>query len=135
MAKTGRKLTYDSAKLPQLVESVRKAHGSLGQVADFNCIPRVTFYDWIRNGEEDMVKGLNTQLAQLSSSIRKEQGIVVMEMLEEARGDDKKSKFIMWLLSRICREDFGVEGMEIKELRDLFRILVPMIDKGKADGR
>lgn len=128
--KAGPKFTYDVRKYDEIIESVVKAKGSLGQVADLNKIPRQTFYHWLRQGNEDNINGLRTELGQLSSSLRHSQAEVVIDLCKTALNEEKKSKFIMWWLSRICREDFGVEGMEIKELQDLFKVILPLIGKG-----
>lgn len=128
--KAGPKFKYDPSKLDDILASVTRARGSLGQVADLNEIPRTTFYDWLSHGDDDRNNGLSTEFGQLSCKIRNRQAEVVIDLCETAMADDKKSKFIMWWLSKICREDFGIEGMEIKELRDLFKIILPLLGKG-----
>lgn len=128
--KAGPKFKYDPSKLDDIVAAVTRARGSLGQVADLNDIPRRTFYDWLSYGDEDRNNGLSTDFGQLSRKIRNRQAEVVIDLCETALNDDKKAKFIMWWLSKICREDFGIEGMEIKELRDLFKIILPLLGKG-----
>lgn len=128
--KAGAKRKYDASKLDAILASLTKAQGSLGQVADLNYIPRETFYGWLRAGDADLAEGLCTELGQFSGSIRNEQANVLLDMVAIAFIDDKRSKFIMWWLSRVCREDFGAEGMEIRELRDLFRVIVPLLGKG-----
>jgi hypothetical protein len=128
--KAGPKFKYDPEKLDDILNSVTRARGSLGQVADLNEVPRATFYNWIQYGDDDRNNGLSTEFGQLSCKIRSRQAEVVIDLCETAFADEKKSKFIMWWLSKICREDFGIEGMEIKELRDLFKIILPLIGKG-----
>lgn len=127
--KAGPKFTYDVNKFDDIIASVHRARGSLGQVADLNEIPRRTFYDWLTIGDEDNNNALCTPLGQLSRKIKLAQAEVVLNLCDKAEADDKKAKFIMWWLGKICREDFGIEGMEIKELRDLFRIILPLIGK------
>jgi hypothetical protein len=56
-------------------------------------------------------------------------------MVATAFADEKASKFIMWWLSKVCREDFGQEGIEIKELRDLFRIVLPLLNRGDVNAQ
>lgn len=133
--KAGPKFTYDVSKFDDIIASVHKAKGSLGQVADLNGIPRDAFYHWIRTGEEDRNNNVSTDLGQLSNKIKSAQAEVVIDMCDIAMIDEKKSKFIMWWLSKICREDFGIEGMELKELRDLFRIILPLLGKGNFYGQ
>jgi hypothetical protein len=134
--KVGRKSTYDAKMLPALVESVRKAKGSMGQVADLNCVPRQTFRDWLSDGDHDNIMGLSTELGQLSCSIRKEQAIVVTEMADLGLNNYKKAKFIMWWLSMICREDFGQESEEFKQLKELvFSKILPLIGKEALYGK
>lgn len=134
--KAGPKFTYESCRLDDIIVSIKDAKGSLGQVADLNSIPRQTFYHWLRQGDDDLNNSLSTELGQLSSNIRKTQAEVVIELCDQALEDDKKSKFIMWWLSKICREDFGVEAIEIKELRDLFKIIMPLLGRGNFnDGK
>lgn len=130
--KAGPKFTYDVSKFDDIINSVVKAKGSLGQVADLNGIPRQTFYHWLRQGDEDHNNGLRTEFVQLSSKIRLTQAEVVVDICNQAFADEKKSRFIMWWLSKICREDFGMEGIEIKELRDIFRVILPLIGKGEG---
>ncbi|MFI5405451.1 MAG: hypothetical protein ACHQ1D_02940 [Nitrososphaerales archaeon] len=127
--KAGPKFTYDVKKFDDIIASIFRAQGSLGQVADLNEIPRRTFYDWLSHGDEDNEKGFCTELGQLSRKIRHAQAEVVIDLCKTAFSDEKKSKFIMWWLSKICREDFGIEGIEIKELRDLFKIILPLIGR------
>ena len=133
--KAGPKFTYDVAKFDAIINSITQARGSLGQVADFNKIPRDTFYYWLRVGEEDRNNGLSTELAQLSSNLRHAQAIVVMDLVEEGISNEKRSKFIMWWLSKICREDFGAEGVELKELRDIFPVILPLINKDDSHAK
>lgn len=130
--KVGRKLLYDATKLDEIVDSVKRAKGSLGQIADINGITRENIHYWIKRGDEDRNNGLSTELAQFSHKLREAQGKVVIELCEMALHDEKKCRFIMWWLSKICREDFGIEGMEIKELRDIFKVILPLIGKGDA---
>jgi len=132
----GRPIGYEPSMLPDLIASVEKAKGSMGQVADLNNISRSTFYDWLRWGDEDVKKGDKTSnLAQLSCKIRKKQADIVCGIAERAFGDDKAARFITWWLGKICREDFGVEGMEIKELRDIFKVLLPLMNQGIDHGQ
>jgi hypothetical protein len=131
--KAGRKFTYDSSKFDALVASVSKAKGSFGQVADLNDITRDCIYHWLNTGDSDRDNGIRSDLAQLSGRLRKEQANVVLELCETALKDEKKSKFIMWCLALICREDFGVEGVEIKKLRDMFNIILPLLGKGMTN--
>lgn len=132
--KAGPKFTYDINKFDDIINSIQRARGSLGQVADFNKIPRDTFYYWLRIGEEDRNNGLTTDLARLSSNLRYAQAVVVMDLAEEGLHNEKRSKFIMWWLSKICREDFGAEGVELKELRDIFKVILPLINKDSTNG-
>lgn len=132
--KAGRKWSYDSKRLPELIDSVTKAMGSLGQVADLNDISRATFYEWMNKGEEDRKMGIDSEFAQLTGNIKRVQAEVVIDLCDKAMKNVNKSRFIMWFLSKICREDFGAEGMEIKELRDLFKAILPLLN-GKGDAR
>lgn len=132
MAKVGPKFTYEVKNFDAIISSVTRAKGSLGQVADLNGIPRDAFYHWIRCGEEDRNNCISSELAQLCNKIKITQAEVVIDLCEQAMICDKKAKFITWWLSKICREDFGVEGMELKELRDIFKIILPLLGKGDA---
>lgn len=128
--KVGRKRSYDTSKFPEILNSVKRARGSIGQIADFNHIARQTLRDWISYGDEDTENGLSTDIGQFSCSLREKQSEIVMELCETALENEKKAKFIMWWLGMICREDFGAEGMELKELRDIFKFILPLIGKG-----
>jgi len=128
--KVGPKLTYDASKQDAIVASVLKTRGSLGQVADLNEIPRPTFYEWIRQGDADNDKGISTKLGQLASKIRLMQAEVVCGIANDAFSDEKKARFITWWLGKICREDFGDDGIEIRELRDIFKVILPLMNKG-----
>jgi hypothetical protein len=130
VAKVGRKLSYDKIRLPSLIDSVTFARGSMGQVADLNEIPRDTFYGWMRAGEDDRNSDVSSDLAQLASKLKNAQALVIHDLVEEGMANEKKSKFIMWWLSKICREDFGADGFELKELRDVFKMILPMMGKG-----
>lgn len=130
MQKTGAPHTYDPSKLDAIVASIAEARGSLGQVADLNGIPRDTFYGWIRAGDTDNSNNVSSVLAQLSSKIREIQAKVVCAIAHEAFTDEKAARFRMWWLGKICREDFGDEGIEMKELRDIFKVLLPLMTKG-----
>lgn len=131
--KAGPKLTYDKNQFDDIIDAVIKAKGSLGQVADLNKIARYNFYHWIRLGDADMEKGICSDVAQLSSNIRYMQAQVVIGLCETALENSKKSKFIMWWLGKICREDFGEEGIEMKELRDIFKMMLPFMGKGELN--
>jgi hypothetical protein len=128
--KPGRPFTYNPKLHDKLVESVEAAKGSLGQVADLNKIPRQTFRDWVRLGDEQNAEGQETDFVQLSCSIRKRQAEVIMDMVRDALDNTKKAIFTMWWLGRVCREDFGQDSQELKELRELFEKILPMMGKG-----
>jgi len=125
--------TYDPVKLPGIIAAVKKAKGSLGQVADLNEIARQTFYDWMFQGDSDKSNGLSTDLAQLSCKIRSEQANVVVELAENAFDDFQKARFITWWLGKICREDFADDSEEIKKFKDLILNTVIPILGGKGD--
>lgn len=123
----GRPFTYNPNKLDAILASVKKAKGSLGQVADLNGITRECMYHWVRRGDEDNDMDICSEIAHLSRSLRKEQAEVIVDLCKTAFTSPKKSKFIMWWLSRICREDFGVEGIELKQLREIFQVILPTL--------
>jgi hypothetical protein len=129
--KVGRKLSFDPSKVDKILASIDKSNGSLGQVADLNDIPRDNFYNWMQLGEQDRKKGLCTELAQFSGNVKKKQAETILRIANDAFSNDKKTRFISWWLSKIAREDFGDEGIEIKELRELFKVILPLIGKGE----
>jgi len=131
--RVGPKFTYDSKKLPSILAAIERAKGSLGQVADLNAIPRATFYEWIRLGDIDRNNNLETDFAQLAYKIRTKQGEVICDLINTGLEDEKKSRFIMWFLGKVCREDFGVEGIELLELRNIFKVILPLIGKGSIE--
>jgi hypothetical protein len=119
---------YDHQDFNKIVGTVYEAKGSLGQIADLNYIARVTFFGWIKHGDEDRKDGLTTELAMLSAEIRKRQAEVVIDLCNQGLKDFKRAKFIMWWLGRVFREDFGVESEEMKLLKDLvFNQILPKI--------
>jgi|GEM_PF-4657045 len=128
----GRKFTYDPSKLDEIIAAVEKCKGSLGQIADATEINRDNFYYWLRTGDEHRRDNISSEVAHLSKCVRKEQARVIIDMANSAFSDEKKVKFVTWWLSKICREDFGLEGIELKELRDIFKVLLPLITKGEA---
>ena len=127
--KLGRKFEYDINQFDALVDSVEEAMGSFGQVADINKITRNKIYYWLRKGDEDIDNGISSDLAQLSSRLRKKQAEVIMSIVKNAYLDKDKVRFMSFWLSKIHREDFGSEGIELKELRDLFKIVLPLLGK------
>jgi hypothetical protein len=118
--KVGRKFSFDIVKLDDIIASVKKAKGSIGQIADLNHIPRQTFRDWIRTGEEDRVNCIDSDVAQFSCKLKYTQAIVIMDMVEIAAKNPRKAKFITWWLSKVCREDFAMDGFEYKELLEMY---------------
>lgn len=135
----GHPLTYNPSNLEEIVTSVHEAGASMGQIADRNGIARQTFRDWMNRGDEDRENGKNTDLAQFSLRIRKEQSIVIKSMFDQVMADTKKTNFLKWWISCVAREDFGLESEDIKELRNLFfTVLMPKmginkdIDHGKG---
>lgn len=132
--KVGRKHGYDPVMLPGILSSVKEAKGSLGQVADLNRIHRMTFHEWVTDGDDDHRNNISSDLAQLAYSLRQEQAKVVIELAAIGIKYSKKSRFIIWWLGRICREDFGEESEEIKKLKDLvFNQLLPLLQKGELN--
>lgn len=125
---TGRKFNYLPEKLDEILSAIDICNGSLGTVADYCGLNRDNFYYWMRTGDEHRKIGKSSDVAQLSNSVRKEQSKVVIKLSHAALADEKKVKFVTWWLSKILREDFGLEGMEIKELRDIFKVLLPLIN-------
>lgn len=132
--KGGPKFKYKPEMLPKLLKNIQKAKGSLGQTADLSQVPRRTFYDWIRYGDADADEGRDTEFVELSRKLREKQTEVIMNLAEEAQQDYKSAKFIMWWLSKVAREDFGEDGVEIRQLREMFeKVIQPMIERGQGN--
>jgi len=134
--KVGRKCGYDKSMLDGILSSVKEAKGSFGQVADLNKVHRMTFHEWVTNGDNDHKNGISSDLAQLAYSLRQEQAKVVIDLVQIGLNNSKKSRFVIWWLGRICREDFGEESEEMKRLKDLvFNQLLPLFQKGVNHGK
>jgi hypothetical protein len=115
-SKRGRPFTYDPQKhLQPLVEAVNDVL-ALGQVAGSCGVPRATFFDWIKKGDEDLKNNPDSDFAQLSDAIRRAQAKKAKELIAEAMKGKKNSKFIQWLLKVCLREDFGEDSELYKEL-------------------
>ena len=129
----GRPFTYDVNKFPFIISNVEQAKGSMGQVADLCGIPRQTFFHWLRRGEDDRNNDKCSELAELSSKIRTEQARVVKEFVMRALDRHQNATFIMWWLGKICREDFGEDSEDIRQLKALCLTLMEI--KGDSNGR
>jgi hypothetical protein len=114
--KVGRKSSFDASKTDDIMASVKKANGSLGTAADLNQIPRVTFYGWVKKGDDDRINNEDSEFAQFSSILRKTQAEVVVSLCKQALANPRKGNFIIWWLGKVCREDFAPDAQEYKEL-------------------
>lgn len=103
----------------------------LPQIAALSGVPLTTLRGWLHRGAKDKIGGIESIFAQLSSEFYKARGEVVRDLLNQLRSCPKNYGALTWILEKCFKEDFGAESEEMKELRELFKSILPLIGKGE----
>ncbi len=104
----------------------------VNQIAGLCMIPRSTLKDWMATGIEDAKSGKDTIFAQLSARFHEAKAKEVRILIAYLRTCPKNYQSVTWILEKCFREDFGADSEELKELRELFKQILPLIGKGDA---
>jgi sugar-specific transcriptional regulator TrmB len=103
------------------------------QIAKRSKIPKQTLNTWLTRGISDKKEGIDSIYAQFSDDYNYALSQVVKEMLDYLKRPIKNYGSMTWVLERCFREDFGSEGPEIRELRDLFKQAFPDLMTKEVD--
>lgn len=94
-----------------------------GQVARCAGIARSTLIGWLKKGGEHIETGQNTIFAQLTLKFDQIRGQEIKDMIADIRGRKKQWQACWELLKVVCREDFGQDSDEYKELLAMYHQL------------
>jgi len=97
-------------------------------------IPKQTLSTWLVRGKSDKNAGIDSIYAQFSDDFYYAQTEVVKQTLDFLRCCPKNYGSLTWILEKCFREDFGADSDEMRELRELFKMILPLIGKGDANG-
>jgi len=112
-AKLGAPVLYDKDKYyDAIIQAISKVL-VLGQVAGLVEVHRSTLSTWIINGDNDRKEGISSDLAHLSTGVRKAQALVVEDLIKTYK---RGKSYAKWLLEVCFREDFGIDAGVISEL-------------------
>ena len=91
--------------------------------------------NWLKQGSMDVKEGISSLPGRLFVAFKKAQAKEVAQIIGMLRMCPKNYQALTWLLERCFREDFGGDSEELKELRELFKQILPMIGKGVSYGK
>jgi hypothetical protein len=124
------KLTQE--KIEKLISAVPEVIVQ-NQVAYRAGVTKQALSDWLKQGTRDLNEGnINTIFAQLSDRYHKARTEIVRDSLEKIQSGTDNYKALCWILEKCFREDFGAESEDIRELKELFKTILPMIGKGET---
>lgn len=118
--------------IKQIIEATPKLM-IVNQIAGYCGIPKSTLGDWLKRGAKEGKEGKDTLFAQLSAQFHTAKAKRCHDLLMKVEGDQENMKAYSWLLEKCFREDFGAESQELRELRDLFEEILPIM-KGAKNG-
>lgn len=98
-----------------------------GQACEYAGTPRATGRTWLNRGDKERVSDIDSDYASFSLDVRKAQARVIRDLIKKGR---KKN---LWLLERCFREDFGINGEDIKlmgERMEQFQLIIDRMLKG-----
>ncbi len=104
------------------------------QIAAYAKVPKQSLHNWLKRGQNDSIEGIASHYAQFWDEFKSLQAQVVREKLELLSTCPKNYGAITWILEKCFREDFGADSDEMRELRELFKLILPLIGKGDANG-
>lgn len=119
--------------IKQIIEATPKLM-IVNQIAGYCGIPKSTLGDWLKRGAKEGKEGKDTLFAQLSAQFHTAKAKRCHELLTKVEGDQENMKAYSWLLEKCFREDFGAESQELRELRELFEEILPVIKGAKGNG-
>lgn len=100
------------------------------QVAAFCGIHRMNLSSWLKRGDEEHLNGIESVFSQLAVRYHETRSHVVKNLVFELKQCPKNYQALVWLLEKCFREDFGSESEEIRELRQMFIQILPLLGKG-----
>lgn len=103
------------------------------QVAFAAMVHPSTLQTWLNRGEKDQLEGVESIYAQFSCKYLSLRAAEIAWRIYELGRCPDNLRGLTWVLERCFREDFGAEAAEIKELRELFTQILPLLSKGIAD--
>lgn len=128
--KVGRPLRLDQDMIEHLCSFVPGNHSVL-QVSRLSGIPQSTLITWLDLGKIDQEKSIDSIYAQFSSKFNAAIGNEVRKLLAEmhAIGNYQSTS---WMLEKCYPEEYGNEAPQMKEFRELFKIVTEI--KGANNG-
>ena len=100
------------------------------QVAFAAMIHPNTLNNWILRGEKDQSENIDSVYAQFWGKYHSLRAACLAEKLNHLAACPKNYGALTWTLERCFREDCGPEAQEIRELRELFTKILPLLSKG-----
>jgi|ERR1041385_123735 hypothetical protein len=121
---------------PQLADDLVNAIGDvlvLGQAAALCGMHRVKLYQWMEKGEKDISENNQSSIfAQLFIRMYSTKALKAKELIQRLKECPKNYQALTWLLEKCFKDDFGADNEEIKQLREMFKQILPLIGKGDS---
>lgn len=102
------------------------------QVAFAAMIHPSTLNTWLTSGDKDQIEGVDSIYAQFSYKYHSLRAACLAEKLRFLSACPKNYGALTWTLEKCFREDCGPEAAEIRELREMFLKILPLLSKGVA---
>ena len=125
----GRRTKLDNELIEQILTAIPQVLIQ-SQVAAMCYIPRQTLNEWLNRGQRESLNNQETIFAQLADRYHAVKAAVLREHLMWLRLCPKNYQALTWILEKCFREDFGAESEELRELREIFKQLLPLLGKG-----
>ena len=106
---------------------------SISNAARIARISPQTPLNWMKRGQEDKDKNIESIHTRFLDDVREAQGLKVRELMEKVEAMPKGWQAVAWLLEKCCAEDFGKESELYKQLLDDYKMLMQsLIDQNRG---
>jgi len=124
------KLTPERAKI--IVDNVR-SDLSISNAARIARLSPQTPLNWMKRGQEDREKGVDSDYVKFLDDVREAQGLKVQEFMRAVATMNKGWQAVAWLLEKRCAEEFGKDSELYKQLLDDYKMLMQsIVDQNKG---
>jgi|ERR1700733_519124 len=124
------KLTPERAKI--IVDNVR-SDLSISNAARIARLSPQTPLNWMKRGQEDREKGVDSDYVKFLDDVREAQGLKVQEFMRAVATMNKGWQAVAWLLEKCCAEEFGKDSELYKQLLDDYKMLMQsIVDQNKG---
>ncbi len=87
-----------------------------------------TIRAWLERGKDDLKKGIESEYVQFFLDTKEAKAKKIADLLHRIESGIDKWQAVAWILERCAREDFSINGDELKDMTSTLERLKSMID-------